>query len=98
MAKSNEKLRMELEDAITEISVHEYDRATIDMVTWLARNGFIRKRMAAFVIEYMDGHPIEESMDPLSRIWLREKTEELERKLGIPEEDEDEQDTDGDHD
>lgn len=88
----NVKWRM-LEAAMATVSQHQYEKGMQDMVGWLARNGFIRKKQAAFLMDYIEDPGIQ-VLNGEGNLWFAQMVKDAARTLGIAEE----LDDNGDHD
>lgn len=74
-----------LKSAMVTVSQHKYEKGMKDMVGWLARNGFIRKKQAAFLMDYIEDPGIT-VMSGEDSLWFEQMVKDAARTLGIPEE------------
>lgn len=73
-----------LESALATASQHQYEKGMQDMVGWLARNGFIRKKQAAFLLDYIEDPGIM-VLDREGDLWFAQMVNDAARTLGITE-------------
>lgn len=80
----NPKWKM-LESALATVSQHQYEEGMRDMVEFLARNGFIRKKQATFLMAYIEDPGIQ-VLNGENNLWFAQMVNDAARTLGIPEE------------
>jgi len=74
-----------LESAMGTVSRFQYEKGMKDMVGWLARNGFIRKKQATFLLDYIEDPGIQ-VLDGENNLWFAQTVNGAAKALGIPEE------------
>lgn len=74
-----------LESALATVSQHQYEKGMQDMIGWLARNGFIRKKQAAFLMDYIEDPGIY-VMNGEGDLWFAQMVNDAANTLGIAEE------------
>ena len=73
-----------LKSTLVTVSQHQYEKGMRDMVEFLARNGFIRKKQAAFLMDYIEDPGIY-VMNGEGDLWFAQMVKDAANTLGIPE-------------
>ena len=74
-----------LESAMATVSQRQHEKGMQDMVSWLARNGFIRKKQAAFLMDCIEDPGIQ-VLDRENDLWFAQTVNGAAKALGITEE------------
>ena len=73
-----------LKSTMGTVSRFNYEKGMKDMVGWLAQNGFIRKKQAAFLMDYIEDPGIY-VMNGEGDLWFAQMVKDAANTLGIPE-------------